>query len=253
MRFDAAGGGGSDPQCTICRAPPVGPAEVSLHGELTCVRHDIAGRCLFCGRAHGRVAGPGWRPFTDALLRCPTCVRDAVENQTQARRHLPRIRSDMAAIGVALATRVLVRLVPPSHIAADARLPPTGVVLGVTEQVTVGVSPAQIVEIRIAAGQPMLHFGASVAHEIGHAWLVQQGAPPLARPVEEGLCQLFAHGWLKRRPEPLSEELRRQLRLNPDPVYGAGFRTVHAAARRHGVGTVLTALCRTGELPRTSR
>ena len=92
-------------------------------------------------------------------------------------------------------------------------------------------------------------FGRAVAHEIGHAWLAQYGHIPVAHEVEEGLCELFAYAWLKRERSPLADTLRSQLRADPDPVYGGGFRTVHAAVDRHGIENVLTSLLTNGALP----
>lgn len=77
-------------------------------------------------------------------------------------------------------------------------------------------------EIRIARGQPPLQLGRAVANEIGHAWLTQHGTRRPEHDVEEGLCELFAHGWLKQQRTRIADELRRRLRENPDPVYGAG-------------------------------
>jgi hypothetical protein len=240
----------TDKRCTLCGARPVGRVDVSLHGELTCAGHTIAGRCVFCTRPHARPDQPGWRRFTGQLLRCPTCQVGAVETQMHARRWLPVVRSEMARIGVSLPVRVLVRLVGPDKL-DPFRVPSAqGVLLGVTEQVVIGEGATEVVEIRVAAGQPPLQFGRCVVHEIGHAWITQQGGPRPDPGVEEGLCELFAHGWLKQQPGAAAEELRRGLHENPDPVYGGGFRTVHAAARAHGVGPVMLALSRTGELPR---
>jgi hypothetical protein len=105
------------------------------------------------------------------------------------------------------------------------------------------------VEIRVAAGLPPNHFGRAVAHEIGHVWLAQQGGPQPPPEIEEGLCELFAHAWLKVQRNRVTEEMRRWLRENPDPMYGCGFRGAHAAVREHGIKTVLGSLARDGALP----
>ena len=99
------------------------------------------------------------------------------------------------------------------------------------------------------AGLPPVYFGQAVAHEIGHAWLAQYGQSPRDPAVEEGLSELFAYAWFKRDGSPYAERLRAQIRRNPDPVYGHGFRLVHAAVDRHGIERVLASLLTTGALP----
>lgn len=181
-------------------------------------------------------------------MRCPTCLIDAVQTQVDARRWLPVVRRELADLGVELTQRVRVRLVAPDELTAES-VAPGSTLLGVTEQRAVGAARLDVVEIRIAAGLSPTHFGRAVAHEVGHAWLTQRGGPQLDPAVEEGLCELFAHAWLKRQRTALADELRRRLRENPDPVYGGGFRIVHAAVVRNGIAAVLTSLTEVGELP----
>jgi hypothetical protein len=174
-------------------------------------------------------------------------VTGAVEDQLDARRKLPTIRAELATIGIALQRRVRVRLVDPERL--DAPQPPSGAVLAVTEHRSIPGRGLEAVEIRVAAGLPPAHFGRAVAHEIGHAWLAEQNGPQPAAELEEGLCELFAHAWLKKQHTPLTEEMRRQLRENPDPTYGGGLRTVLAAVHTHGIRAVLGSLAHKGALP----
>jgi hypothetical protein len=169
-----------------------------------------------------------------------------VETQQDARRLLPIVRAQLAGIGIALQRRVLVRLVEPAGLLPSPSM--DGVLFAVTEHRIRG-EDRETVEIRVAAGMPPQHFGRTVAHEIGHAWLVQEHAPPLAAELEEGLCELFAHAWLKQQHTPLTDEMQRRLWDNPDPVYGAGLRLVLTAVRTFGIRPVLTSLTRDGVLP----
>jgi hypothetical protein len=236
-------------QCTVCGRLPVGRYELSVQGESTCVHHPVAVRCVFCDRPHPDAAPPGWVPFSPTMLRCPTCLAGAVETQEQARALLPSVRARMTAIGVALAERVRVRVVGADEINRHGGSPSRGVLLGLTDQWVVTGGPTTVSGIRVVAGMPPTYFGRAVAHEIGHAWLAQYGHIPVAHEVEEGLCELFAYAWLKRERSPLADTLRSQLRANPDPVYGGGFRTVHAAVDRHGIENVFTSLLTNGALP----
>jgi hypothetical protein len=234
-------------RCLQCGQVPRGLVTVSLHGEWTCASHPVAGTCVFCARPHPAPAPPGWRPFSEHTLRCPTCLAGAVETQVDARRWLPSVRHEMAGLGIELAERVRVRIVDPATVPA-AGPDPAGrrLLLGLTD---LWIGPTvRVGGIRIVAGQPPTHFGRAVAHEIGHAWLAQRGSVRPEHAVEEGVCELFAHAWLKKQRTPLAEHLRENLRTNPDPVYGGGFRRVHEAVVGRGIAAVLDAVLRTGRL-----
>ncbi|WBB80604.1 protein DA1 [Micromonospora sp. WMMD882] len=222
---------------------------MSLHGETTCVGHPVRVRCVFCGRPDADPRPAGWQPFDQTLLRCPTCLVDAVETPGHLRRWLPVARARLAETGVTLPTRVRVRLVGPAVARSRLPTPHDGLLLGLTELVTDGHGRTRATGIAVVAGLPPVIFGRTVAHEIGHAWLAQHGYAPVAPPVAEGICELFAYAWLRRWPAPVAERLRDQMRANPDPVYGDGFRAVHAAVTRHGLPAVLDAVARTGRLP----
>jgi len=223
--------------CTMCGRVPLGSATASLRGEITCVEHPVAGRCVFCSLAHSHDVPAGWIPFQAGQLRCPACQRDAVEDQQQARAHFPRLRDDMAQLGIELKPRVQVRIVDPAELTDDHRS--TGVLLALTDAIrTVATGELVKNEIRVARGLPGVVFGRVVAHEMLHAWLAQQGCQ-LDATLEEGVCELFAYAWLKRHPSPFADALREQMKLNPDPVYGDGFRTVQDAVRRLGLARAL--------------
>ncbi|MFY1619130.1 protein DA1 [Micromonospora sp. WMMD736] len=103
--------------------------------------------------------------------------------------------------------------------------------------------------ITIRAGLPRMSFGSTIAHESLHVWIHQHRIPPLAPPVEEGLCQLAADEWLRRQSDPRAGLLRRAIATSPDPVYGAGFRAARDALGGRRVGELLRYVGRYGVLP----
>ncbi|WP_221483792.1 protein DA1 [Saccharothrix ecbatanensis] len=214
-----------------------------MHGEVTCARHHAREGCVLCGRP--RDGGEsGWSSFTATTARCPTCSHQAVDSQEEARRHIPAVRREMAALGIQLDQRVRVTLVEPDVI----NLGSPGLCLGRTLQ-RIEESVTDVLGIEIARGLTATHFGATVAHEIGHAWLAQRGARGLAKPLEEGLCELFSGAWLKRRGTEFARTMRRVALENPDPVYGAGYRMVRDAVVSHGIAVVLDSVCTRSRLP----
>lgn len=202
--------------------------------------------CLFCRGWHVNPAPPRWTPFTDGTLRCDRCATGAVETQHDARRYLPTVRRHLTGLGLSLPERVPVRMVAADEGVVALGRPGPGVLLGFTEQVVHGRGRPRVTGISIVAGMPPIFFGRAVAHEFGHAWLALHGEAPVDDVTEEGLCELFAYAWLRRDGTPTAHRLRRELRTNPDPLYGGGFRALHAVVQRDGVTTVLDRLLRTG-------
>ncbi|ATE52678.1 protein DA1 [Actinosynnema pretiosum] len=234
-------------RCTLCGSRPKGRYVLSLHGETTCARHPESGRCALCGRP-GHAGERGWSEFTPTSARCPTCGGQAVEDQVSARAHIPGVRAEMAALGIRLAQRVRVMLVEPTLINTT----PAALCLGRTHTWT-RADEGGVLGIEIARGLTATHFGATLAHELGHAWLFQQGARGLPDRIEEGVCELFAGAWLKRRHTAFADAVRRSALDSPDPVYGAGYRLVRDAVVAHGIDAVLTSVRTRGALPAPAR
>lgn len=95
--------------------------------------------------------------------------------------------------------------------------------------------------------------------------------PNLENDVEEGICQVIAHIWLRselefkstRKTAPantntnlsysaaskrLGEFFLHQIETDASPVYGDGFRSAYAAASKYGLVRTLAHLRKTGRI-----
>jgi hypothetical protein len=214
----------------------VGYLETPLK-ERFCFSHRDMPACRLC-RAPGVVRSGA------NVAYCDACAADAVNSQDGVKQIVPRIRLGMSDMGIVLAHRVRVRLMSQGGIAAlGAR--ELGVVNGLTRW-----NGRTVVEIAVVSGLPPAKFGMTVAHETMHAWMFQEGFPPMLTPmIAEGLCQLAAFRWLKDCADRGASLLRTAIENNPDPIYGDGFRVVRASAKRHGLSRVLSVVRQTGQLP----
>jgi hypothetical protein len=156
---------------------------------------------------------------------------------------MPAIRAELQAMSLLLPEPVHVRLVARAQMAA-LRPQELGSVLGVTQ-----VSGRSVLDIAIIEGLPEAQFGMTVAHEAMHAWMAQKGFVPAPGLIAEGLCELAGHRFLKNSTARGAHILRQMIEVNPDPVYGDGFRAVRAAIQRHGLHVVLNRVARFGALP----
>jgi hypothetical protein len=224
--------------CAVCARPLVGRVRISAWQRPFCERHAGDPSCSGCGLpVPVAVASPQPVPL------CAECYPVAVLDQDGVRRVLPGIKRDLQDLGVALRSRTKVTLVSRGRL-TGRHLGGGGDASGLTL-----LSGQAAVEISVREGLTHSQFGAVVAHETMHAFLFERGFRNLDGPSEEGMCEVLAYEWVRRRPGPLDryEELR--MSQNPDTVYGGGFRAAKAAVDRLGVMESLRVLRRTGRIP----
>ena len=103
--------------------------------------------------------------------------------------------------------------------------------------------------IAVLQGLPTPLFQGTLAHELGHAWLVMQGIKGLPPWSEEGLCELLAYRYYTQLNTPEGRYYAENIERNPNPVYGNGFRRVRAIADRVGFLNYMTILRTTKRPP----
>src|SRR5205807_7413024 len=84
--------------------------------------------------------------------------------------------------------------------------------------------------VAILRGLPSIVFEGTIAHELGHVWLIMQAVREWPKPDEEGFCQLLAHRYYIQLDTDDSRYQARRIERNPDAIYGDGFRRVRAVA-----------------------
>ncbi|XP_076935337.1 protein DA1-like isoform X2 [Bidens hawaiensis] len=130
----------------------------------------------------------------------------------------------------------------------------------------------EVTAILVLYGLPRLLTGSILAHEMMHAWLRLQGYRTLSQDVEEGICQVLAHMWLrsqiafisngatssatssrqgKRSPfdKKLAEFFKHQIESDMSPVYGNGFRAGYQAVLKYGLPSTLEHIRLTRSFP----
>lgn len=233
-------------RCTVCGVRVNGAALLALRGGLSCASHRESVTCAFCEH-RVRVRPATWCDLGSGVLRCELCAHDAVDLQRQVAPVLGRVRQSLARRGLALRQPAKVRLVPPHELLEFGR--GQGHALGATTIRYRQDEPGRVADIRIVAGLPVELFYGVAAHEFGHAWLAQRRHGRLRPEIAEGLSEALAYGVLRDLETPLAAQIRERMKINPDPVYGAGFRLVRDAILRFGLSGVLDSLVRAGELP----
>jgi hypothetical protein len=224
--------------CIVCGGHLTGRIHLSGWERPFCAGHSGEPACSGCGVPVTAASGTrGPAPL------CRQCRQLAILDQNGVRRVLPGIRADLDNLGVRLRSRTKVSLVS-GHRLTQQHPGRKDEVSGLT---MLGGEAA--VEIIVREGLTLSQFGAVVAHETMHAFLFERGFRHLAPPSEEGMCEVLAYEWLRRRPGPLDRHEELRIARNPDPVYGHGFRIAQAAVDRLGTIETLRMLRRTGRIP----
>jgi len=78
-----------------------------------------------------------------------------------------------------------------------------------------------------------IEFAGALAHEMLHAWQVQNGIS-MSPPKTEGFCNLGAALIWNNQSFTLSKIYAKNLNESPDPIYGDGFREMYALQQELG-------------------
>jgi hypothetical protein len=78
-----------------------------------------------------------------------------------------------------------------------------------------------------------VEFAGTLAHEMLHAWLVQNGVK-MSPKMTEGLCNMGTYLMYNSLASSLTKVLLKSIQESPDPIYGDGFREVFALFEEWG-------------------
>ena len=198
-------------QCHLCAWFRAVVRSETRFEESLCARCARGSRCLSCG---GIVGGTGSREACrtqDGGTQCRRCFSTRVDTAEDLVTVVPSVRKVLHGYGVSLPNRVSVQLVAPDVLSHR------GVgVQGFCSLVGSGDS-AVVGSIKIVRGLPATRFGAVLAHEMAHGWLALIGADLSGR-LEEGLCELVASWWLRRRRRGYRMAVQRTAGMTPSAV-----------------------------------
>ena len=161
--------------------------------------------------ACGRPAGGRW---------CTRCAATAVTSPEQAQRLIRRVLRWAQGLGIVLGPAFVLRVTltdrpsdRPGHLGSTL----------IRSVVTPRGERRRVLGMYIRRSLPATLFMGVVAHELAHVWtaLRRWRLHPWA---EEGLGELLAYRFFRDLGTPEALFLARRIEINPDPLYGDGFR-----------------------------
>ena len=224
-----------NPRCQICLEPVTDHYLTNFWDDKYCQYHeDELPQCYGCGRLVSKQLTDGGVRFEDGRTICNQCRRTGIDSVEEAEALGRQVATTMAELGFVISPASFpLRLVDQREMAREESHGDrtSGSTKMVVETLDGRVVERGVAEILMLHGLPAEYFAATYAHELGHAWLFQQRFLQLPPLVEEGICELFAHLWLQKRPGGWSDYLIYSKERSSDPVYGEGYR---AAVRSLG-------------------
>ena len=123
----------------------------------------------------------------------------------------------------------------------------------------------EVTAVLVLTGMPRIQMAGVLAHEAFHVWCSLTRSMPNRLPlkVEEGLCQLVSSRYFAERlagytTQPTMQTewdyllvrfLQHSIEVNPDPVYGEGFREAATSANAVGLEILLEHVAQTSNFP----
>jgi len=190
-------------------------------------------------------------------VRCPACRASAIETIDQARPIFSRLIQwvnnqgliyNNLHLSLELVDRQKLAKLITGH-AGTAGIHSQGVTLSTTHTLNGRVVRTEVSGIAVLEGMPAISFQGVTVHELGHVWLIVHDIKDLPSWAEEGFCELLTHRYYTQLNTEESRYYAKGIETNPSPVYGVGFRRVHAIADSMGFQRFVETMRSTKRLP----
>jgi hypothetical protein len=228
-------------RCSICERPIVGKYIKDNWGNRSHLSHGSEGvhTCDYCGRIVSYPTSNGGYKYSDGRIVCGICKLTAVENDGRIRDSLNRVIRILSSAPASIRDippRIPVQLVDRANLRrlGGSRLTEYGE--GITVSKVTYRDKTRIktdYRIYILFGIPRLEFEAVLAHELLHAWLIENHST-LSKKETEGFCDLGSALIYQADGSKLAEMLLKRMEERTDRIYGKGYRKMNAKLKKLG-------------------
>ncbi len=239
--------------CAICKRTISGNYFSDYWGNSYCAAHrDELPQCDYCGRLISKRTTGGGKTYADGRHICGYCLQDVIDDSRSAERLMKDVIMYLGLKGITVEDKgIELHLVDKRELAKVTRDPNgnhTGFVKYKGESM-LGVMTSRKYDIYILDGMPRIDFIESVAHELMHVWHYAHGLLDQSPAWSEGSCNYASALVLGFFPGERTDYNLHNLDLNPDPVYGEGYRRVKRLVISRGIPGWLEALRTNRDFP----
>jgi len=233
-------------KCAICKRPIEGNYITDFWGNSYCRKHqDELHQCDYCGRLISKRTTGGGRTYPDGRHICGYCLQDVIKDRRTAERVMKDVIMYLGLKGITVENKgISLSLVDKPELAditGDRNGNHTGFVKYEGQSLLGKITKAKY-DIYILDGMPRIDFIESVAHELMHVWQYSRGLLDQSPAWSEGSCNYASALVLGYFHGKRSDYNLQNLELNPDPIYGEGYRRVKRLVASRGVNGWLEAL-----------
>ncbi len=193
--------------------------------------------CVYCGRPVNQVDVGRALMLPGKPVVCRICKQSAIYQDHEAKPIVEQVGGWLQTQGFQFGGVTLdVQLMESLRLAKynSGQIP--GNILGVTLKQSIpcygGIIVRRVLGIGLLWGLPRDLLAGVAAHELGHAWLFVNKIDQLEPWCEEGFCNLLSYLWYSQHQTQDGVIQMSNLKVNPDPVYGAGFRRIFNILQR---------------------
>ena len=211
-------------------------------GMLAHVDHfSFVATCGSCGRMFAKKEARREQILGDGRVTCLPCLVNAVHDEKTLGLVNERVKESLIKLGIGKPQgRVTLLLVDKRKLDVEAkRIHAGGNLKGLTltkfRTVTKGNASNTTFEHRVMVlfGLPHVECEAVLAHEYMHVWLNERFIEG-SKDTVEGFCNLASAALLNKEMSKLSSILMNNMRNNPSPVYGGGYRKMEGRLGQMG-------------------
>ena len=219
--------------CHICNKPIVGKYYIDSWGHKVCAIHIEEKEVLHCSTCTGFTCKT--HSLVDGRFLCPVCMNSAIKRGENIDQVISLVHKNLGLVGFGdINTENIKVQIETAQFMANLRggqinTNNKGLALSKVNSsfsLLGGNKLTMQHTIYMLEYQPRVEFAGTLAHELLHAWQVQNDITPPPK-LCEGLCNLASYYIFTIMSNSLSNILIKGLMNSPDPIYGDGFREVY--------------------------
>ncbi|XP_070033785.1 protein DA1-like isoform X1 [Nicotiana tomentosiformis] len=257
-------------------------------GQIFCKRHTSDGTPQCCSCSRFKIGDMKYITLNDGRKLCPDCRNTAVLDPKDCKPLLDEVHRFFKGLNMKIRYYIPILLVDQKEMIGNddksslgltvyekskldsvtyvSRSIQKGENIEVVKEVEHLVPGRKVKAMLLLYGFPKLALGATLAHEMMHAWMQIQGYRGLALNIAEGICEVMAHKWLEWQSftgddfmngasetaqflRNLKEFLKDGIEKSYSEAYGHGFREAKWAVERYGLRYTLDHIAQTRKLP----
>lgn len=246
------------PKCSLCGVPCQKYWTRNLDpGKKLCARCKDLPVCFFCGKPARTTTTNYGRRF------CSACSRKAIGDPDTADWQFNKVRRELRnTLKIGTRHRIVFSIVTPAVMEKKkkAKLDKGQTGLFVYQSRTNNIvkydkrtgrtisrsrNVRETFSIYILTYLPLTEFRYTAAHELTHDWMTVNYPLIKDKKVKEGVSEYIAYLFLQtnEKHNPEARRICKRMELNPDPVYGDGFRMIRNIAGSGSPHQCIKRLC----------